>query len=231
MRIYQSCIIAADEIKRELSEMGIRYQTDTVQDQYVGDNPDFETLELLSYSYCIQNYNDLENLLSHMKVNETWVHAEYEERLNFELVYKNPGQAWKKNCDFWNKYLRNGKFSYSYPERWQAQIPYVIDELKKFPNTRQAIISMYESTKDINNWGGIDRVPCSLTYQFIKRDGVLHVIYNQRSCDYTLFYASDVYLTIRLMIFIAEQIGAKPGYLYHNLGSLHCFKKYVKGVF
>ena len=231
MRIYQSCIAAADELGRELKEMGIRYQSDTVQDQQVGDNPDYETLELMGYSYCIQRYEDMELLLHERNCNIDWVKHECEERLDLSLPFKNPGVAWMENPEFWKPFLRDGYFSYSYPERWHAQIPYIINELSTRPNTRQAILSMYESTKDIMNWGGRDRVPCSLSYQFIIREGKLNVIYSQRSCDYTLFWASDVYLTIRLMKFIADKVDVKPGAFYHNIGSLHCFKYQVKDTF
>jgi thymidylate synthase len=231
MRIYQSAIVAADELGRELKEMGIEYQSDTVQDKYVGDDPAFMTLELMGYSYCIQSCTDLEELLVHMGANVPWVHAELQERLDFALLNKNPGNAWKLNKEFWKPYIRNGCLSYSYPERWQAQIPYVIRELQSYPNTRQAVISMYESAKDMMNWGGRDRVPCSLTYQFFIRDNRLHVIYSQRSCDYTLFWASDVYTTIKLMEYIAEMVGVKPGFFYHNIGSLHTFRANVKDQF
>lgn len=231
MRIYQSAIVAADELGRELKEMGIEYQSDTVQDKYVGDDPNYLTLELMGYSYCIQNCTDLGELLDHMKVNAPWVRAELVERLDFSSTNKNPGDAWKLNEEFWKPFIRDGVLSYSYPERWQAQIPYVIRELKTRPNTRQAIISMYESTKDMMNWGGNDRVPCSLTYQFFIRNNLLHIIYSQRSCDYTLFWASDVYTTIKLMEYIAKEINVKPGYFYHNIGSLHTFRANVKDQF
>ncbi len=231
MRIYNSAIVAADELGRELKEMGIRYQSDTVQDKYVGDDPDFETLELMGYSYCIQDAQDLEELLAHMKMDVEWVHAELAERLDFASTNKNPGECWKIREEFWKPYIRNGCLSYSYPERWQAQIPYVIRELQERPNTRQAIISMYESTKDMMNWGGNDRVPCSLTYQFFIRNGKLHVIYSQRSCDYTLFWASDVYTTVKLMHYIADKVGIEPGTFFHNVGSLHTFKANVEDNF
>jgi len=231
MRIYQSTVDAAKEIGRELKEMGIRYQSETVQDKYVGDDPNFETLELMGYSYCIQGYNDLNELLKEMNIHVEWAYAELSERVNLQLVNKNPGKAWELRKAFWQPYLRNGVFSYSYPERYHAQLPYIIHELKTRPNTRQAILSFYESTKDMMNWGGQDRVPCSLSYQFLIRNNMLHVIYNQRSCDYALFYASDVFMTINLMIFIANSVGVKPGYFYHNIGSLHCFKGHVKDMF
>lgn len=231
MRIYQSTIVAADELGRELKEMGIQYQSETVQDKYVGNDPKFRTLELMGYSYCIQKYADLEDLLVHMKANVKWVHSEIEERLDLSIGNKNPGVAWSMNEEFWEKYMRDGCFSYTYPERWHPQIPRIIHELRERPNTRQAVMSMYESTKDMMNWGGRDRVPCSLTYQFFIRNGELHVIYSQRSCDYTLFYASDVYTTIRLLEFIARAVDVKPGRFYHNIGSLHCFAGQVDHMF
>lgn len=231
MRVYQNCIDASNELKRELKEMGIEYQSDTVQDKFVGDDPAFKTLELMGYSYCIQQWPDLEDLLEHMNMDIPWVHHEINERLDLTLINKNPGIAWKQREEFWKPYIRNGCFSYAYPERWHAQIPYIIRELKEHPNTRQAILSMYESTKDMMNWGGRDRVPCSLTYQFFIRNKELHVIYSQRSCDFTLFYASDVYTTIQLMMYIANEVGIKYGSFYHNIGSLHCFKGQVASMF
>jgi thymidylate synthase len=231
MRIYQSTIEAAKELARELKEMGIQYQSTTVQDKFVGDNPDFITLELTGYSYCINQWEDLDDLIDHMELNREWVYAEEDERLGFDITNKNPGYAWKKNKSFWEQFLRDGFFSYSYPERWQAQVPYIIQELKLRPNTRQAVMSFYESTKDMMNWGGRDRVPCSLTYHFLIRDGKLNLIYTQRSCDYALFYGSDVFLTIRLLDYVAKQVGVECGSFFHQIGSLHCFKGQVKDLF
>jgi len=211
--------------------MGILYQSDTVQDKYVGDDKAYETLELMAYSYCIQKFDDLEELLDHTFMHKDWVYAEEEDRLDLSLTNKNPGYAWKFNKNFWGPFLRNGCFSYSYAERYHAQLPYIIWELKERPNTRQAIMTMYESTKDMMNWGGRDRVPCSLTYQFLIRNDKLHIIYGQRSCDFNLFYASDVYLTVKLLMYVAELIGVDVGYFYHNIGSLHTFAYQVAEEF
>lgn len=231
MRFYQNAIEAANELGRELKEMGIHYQSETVQDKFVGDDPDFMTLELMGYGYCLQEWPDLEDLLVHMKMDINWIHEEVKERLDLSLSNKNPGYAWMLREKFWKPYIRNGSLSYSYPERWHAQIPYIIKELKARPNTRQAILSFYESTRDMMNWGGLDRVPCSLTYQFIIRNDKLNLIYSQRSCDYTLFYASDVYTSVKLLEYIADAVGVGVGSFYHNIGSLHCFKGQVGDMF
>lgn len=231
MRIYQSCYEMVREVEREIAEMGITYQTQTVQDKHVGDDLDFMTKELVGYVYQLSRYDDLEALLDYMKMPVNWVAAETAERLNLSLSDKNPGTAYKERWEFWNEYLRNGVFAYSYPERYHWQIPYIIRELIYKPNTRQAMLMMYSAERDIMGWGGQDRVPCSISYQFIRRGDQLDIIYNQRSCDFINFFASDVVITIELLKYIANAVGIKPGFFIHMIGSLHAFAKDLKGVF
>ena len=135
----------------------------------------------------------------------------------------NPGVAWMKNKPLWGPFLRDGKFSYSYAERWQEQIPYIINELQLRPHSRQAIMTMYDRHQDMMNWGGRDRVPCSLTYQFMIRNSKLHLIYNQRSCDFIKFFGADIFLTVQLMHHVTNALDLEPGNFTHFLGSLHAF--------
>jgi thymidylate synthase len=220
------------EVERDLFEMGIKYQSSTVQDMNVGEDEKFQTLELFGYAYTLKNYSDkdLDKMLKYTDSNIEWVKAESEERLDSDYrswMDSNPGKAWevnKKAKDFWKKFLRDGMFSYSYSERWQWQLPYIINELKLRPNSRQAIMTMYSAERDIMNWGGRDRVPCSLTYHFVIREDQLKLIYNQRSCDFLNFFASDVYQGVRLLQFVADMVDVEPGDFIHYLNSLHAFK-------
>jgi len=231
MRIYNEPVEMIKEVERDLFEMGIRYQTATVQDENVADNPDFMTIELMGYSYMLSSWDDqsLDRLMDYNNNNLVWGKAEALERLGLLRGYRyypNPGHAWminERSQKFWEKYIRDGFLSYSYGERWQQQIPYVIQELEKYPNTRQAIITMYDRHEDMHNWGGRDRVPCSLTYQFLLRDDKLSLIYSERSCDFIKFFSTDVYTSIILLDFIADRIGAVPDKFIHFLGSLHAF--------
>lgn len=232
MRLYQDCLEMIKEVQRDLKEMGIFYQSETVQDKFVGKDKNFETLELVGYAYTLTSYKNLEEMLNFSgKINREWIDREIEDRLNLSLVNKNPGHAWKCNADLWEKFIRDGKFSYSYSERWQEQIPYVINELRLRKNSRQAMITMYDRHQDMLNWGGKDRVPCSVSYQFLIRENKLVCIYNQRSCDFQNFFAADVYFTIKLQEFIARQVKIESGDFIHFLGSLHAFRKDLKEVF
>jgi thymidylate synthase len=224
------------EVERDLFEMGTRYQSATVQDQDVKDDPKFQTIELIGYAYTLQNLSEesMWDALGYMGKDHhysIWMQEESDERLGRGLLGGplNPGHAWKKRQSFWGKFLRNGFFSYSYAERWQHQLPYIIRELQAKPNTRQAILTMYDQHQDMLNWGGFDRVPCSVSYQFVLRQGKLSVIYNQRSCDFMNFFLADVYFTIELLKHVCAQTGNEPGEFIHFLGSLHAFAGDLEG--
>lgn len=233
MRIFVSAFDMIKEVERDLYEMGTRYQSATVQDQDVANNPDFQTMELCGYGYTLTKFDayDLAQMLGYSgRINKKWLEAEIDERLNgLKTQPLNPGIAYLANEEFWGQFIRNGVFSYSYAERWQEQLPYIIRELKEKPNTRQAVLTMYDKHQDMMHWGGRDRVPCSLTYQFMLREDKLVLIYNQRSCDFVKFFPSDVWLTVQLLIHVANAIGKEPGQFVHVLGSLHAFAGDLKG--
>lgn len=49
------------------------------------------------------------------------------------------------------------------------------------------------------------RKPCSLGYQFWVRGGQLHVYYPLRSCDFFRHMQDDIYLTIRLLLWVLDK--------------------------
>jgi len=107
----------------------------------------------------------------------------------------------------------------------------VVVLLSEEPNTRQAFLPVWfpEDTGAIH--GG--RVPCSIGYHFIHRNGYLHVNYWLRSCDFVRHFRDDIYLTIRLNLWILDRLReldsdfwgkVKPGYYTQHTTSMHCFK-------
>lgn len=228
MRMFFDAVEMIKEVERDLFEMGTRYQSLTVQDKDVSRDERYKTIELIGYAYTLMDLDEESVFDAAMYtdyVPADWLRCEARERTQGlpPGIALNPGTAWLKNRKFWNQYIRNGVFSYSYAERWQAQIPYVINELTDKPNTRQAVITMYDRHEDMLKWGGIDRVPCSLTYQFIRREDRLVLIYNQRSCDFIKFFGADVYFSVALLKYVAKLVNLPPGEFIHFMGSLHAF--------
>ena len=227
MRIFQDATEMIREVERDLWEMGIRVQPETMQDLVVEGDDSYETVELQGYGYMLTSlgFPELESMVRYLRGNLGWADAEFSDRIS--AYYINPGSTYKI-MPVWEQFLRDGQFSYTYNERFREQLPLIVRELKLRPNTRQAILTMYDRHQDMNNWGGKDRVPCSLTYQFMIRRGKLNMIYTMRSCDFLTHFVHDVYLAARLLRYISKVLEIEIGTFTHFIGSLHAYKKDMK---
>lgn len=103
----------------------------------------------------------------------------------------------------------------------------VVNQLAKDPHTRQAILPIFfpEDTGAVHG----DRVPCSIHYHFLIRDGHLDVFYYLRSCDFVRHFRDDIYLTLRLQLWMIDRlkengVDVKPGLFLMQMGSLHIFR-------
>jgi len=221
VRIYKDCYEMIREVERDLFEMGIKFQSETVQDKVVKDDPNFMTLELTGYDYKLTGYDKLDEMLKYLNISEEWVSQDFMERI--EDKFLNPGDAWKINSELWEQYLHDGMFQYTYNERIRGQLPLLLRELTSRRNTRQGIITIYDYHQDIMNWGSKGRVPCSMYYQFFIRNNKLQMIYVMRSCDFLKHFAGDVALAIKMLFYISEKINVEVGTFTHFIGSLHAF--------
>lgn len=106
----------------------------------------------------------------------------------------------------------------------------VIDLLVRDPGTRQAWLPIWfpEDTGVVHG----ERVPCTLGYHFLRRNDSLHIYYPIRSCDFTRHLRDDLYLTVRLLLWVLERCQEKdpanwekvrPGMFSFWAGSLHMF--------
>lgn len=236
MRIYSSVLEAVKETERELFEMGVDNHSKTVQDQDISENPDYDSKELLGYGYMITGFEDRDRIFDFFFEDpiegqeiKDYVIEELSERLSaFPL---NPGNSWEYRRSYWEQFLspHTRKFSYTYSERIWYQVPLVIDRLREDPGTRQALITIYDSCKDVQNWGGRARIPCSIYYQFLRRKiggtDKLLLIYTMRSCDFYTHFPIDVWLAIRLGQQVAKLLKIELYSFTHFLGSLHAFQK------
>lgn len=114
----------------------------------------------------------------------------------------------------------------------------LIEVLVDDPLTRQAYLPIYfpEDTMAARKH---KRVPCTLGYHFIRRPmgafgDFLHVVYPMRSCDYVRHFRDDVYLTIRLLLWVLQQcqrldaenwFDVHPGSFRMHITSLHMFRQ------
>lgn len=115
----------------------------------------------------------------------------------------------------------------------------VVQHLADHPLSRQAYLPIW-FPEDTGVAHG-ERVPCTLGYHWIMREGYLHTVYTIRSCDVVRHFQDDVYLALRLTLWLLQQLRERdtkwkkvsPGFFTMHITSLHMFKadwhKHVAG--
>lgn len=222
-RIFKNCVEAINEIERDIVEMGILVKPMSMQNKVVAGDERYHTLEVRNYSFAILNTEDKDKIVG--KCLE-WCQAEFAERMNPRS--ENPGEAWKLRQNVWEEFLNDYRtFDYTYSERIhdRNQLNLVIEELKRNPDTRQAIIHVH-FPQDADSMGGKARMPCSMYYQLMVRRGKLDIIYNMRSSDFATHFKNDIWQACALRDYIAEEIDINSGLFMMNVGSLHIYKGY-----
>lgn len=220
MRIYLNCREAIADIGRELRKCASEVHTQTYQNKEIANDPNFNTKELEFYNLCIINTED-KDLMPGVTLN--WAKEEFKERVDLEPI--NPGSAYLLRQDVWEQFINEeGFFDYTYNERIRLQLRGIIEELGKHPETRQAIIEIHNNDDDLACIGE-RRVPCSLNYHFLKRNGKLDIIYTMRSSDFSTHFQNDIWLADELRRYVANRLGIEPGLFFMSVHSLHIYKK------
>ena len=109
---------------------------------------------------------------------------------------------------------------------------WIINELETDPESRRAVISIYNNSHKANN--KLDH-PCSMYVQFLVRDYKLHMIWNMRSCDLIYGLCNDMFCAALILQLMNNEM--KHDYLIElgsvtfNIGSLHVYEKHWPMIF
>lgn len=163
-------------------------------------------------------------------------HAEHvDESGQFSHTY--PERFWPKHAGHDEYQIDDfGDHFCSYDHRGGIRFLYgdlndVVQRLIDSPMTRQAYLPVW-FPEDTGAPAG-ERVPCSIGYHFMIREGQLHVSYTIRACDFMRHFRDDVYMAMRLGQWVRERVylgwgGGTPtlimGELTMHIGSFHIFR-------
>jgi len=114
------------------------------------------------------------------------------------------------------------KFDGSYGPRLIKQYQYVLDLLKRDPDTRQALLTVNNFHDDLHE--SLD-IPCTLSLQFLIRNNKLNLIVNMRSNDLLWGTPYDVSQFTFIQECFACLLGIEPGSYIHNAGSMHIYQR------
>ena len=176
----------------------------------------------------------------------------------FSLAYACGELAWYASADDslnfmqyyapqYERFSDNGKTLHgAYGPRIFAPTPYNAAEdwtlspwdrcvrlLRKDPDSRQAVIPIYQSDRDLptENGTAISKdVPCTLSLQFLLRDEKLWLVVNMRSQDFWLGVPYDFFCFTALQELMACELGVGLGHYVHLVGSLHAYEPNWRGI-
>lgn len=181
------------------------------------------------------NFESFKNIKEEIKPDLPWSENHFLERVNGQPI--NPGNEYKNwpyytGIDNDSLFRNNGIFSHNYMERYWCSgykgIRYnygdlndIIERLIINPESRQAFLSVWHPEDQSNN---NVRIPCTIGYWFNKSGDHLNMTYLIRSCDAIRHFRNDIYMSYRLLQYVANKIELKSGSLDVWIGSFHCFK-------
>lgn len=97
---------------------------------------------------------------------------------------------------------------------------FVREKLKEDNDSRQAVIHLHTPNNKKTN----DEV-CTLTLQFLIRNGKLDMITTMRSNDIVLGFTYDVFNFTVMQELMANELGVEVGTYYHNAASMHIYER------
>jgi thymidylate synthase len=167
-----------------------------------------------------------------------------EELLWFLRGSTNARELQEKNVHIWDKWTpADGNLGPVYGKQWRSwegadgrtidQIAWVIDEIRRNPDSRRLIVSAW-------NVAELDRMalpPCHLLFQFYVRRGDyitggarLDCQLYQRSGDAFLGVPFNIASYALLTHMVARVTGLKPGRFVHTLGDAHIYLNHLDQV-
>lgn len=109
----------------------------------------------------------------------------------------------------------------AYGARTHGQLGDLTRLLERDPDTRQGVITFFDAKRDLNR-DKLD-IPCTISGQFLLRDGEMNLGISMRSNDLWLGTPYDLMQFSILQASVAQAMGARMGDYHHRVGSLHLY--------
>lgn len=122
----------------------------------------------------------------------------------------------------------NGVFHGAYGLRTDGQYDHVVDKLKEDPDTRQAVVTIWNP--EFDNKPRKRDYPCTVLHQFRIRNNKLNMSVYMRSNDVWLGAAYDFFQFTRVQLALCSILGVEPGGYSHHVGSLHIYETNIEAA-
>ena len=124
-------------------------------------------------------------------------------------------------------------WEYTYHDRYIRQLPFILGELRRNPDTRRAIMNIRDFDVDSTNTDPA----CLQSIQYFIRGGQLHCKVMMRSNDAAQATFMNAFAFVMLQKKVAGELGLPVGSYAHRANSFHCYdrnfallEQYVDGI-
>lgn len=123
-----------------------------------------------------------------------------------------------------SRFLDGGTLHGAYGPRVRGQLPNVVERLSEDPDTRQAVLQVWDAKYDQAGWTPRD-LPCTLSFGFAIYGGKLEMTATMRSNDIWWGLAHDTVQFTALQLTVASALGLPAGPYTHQAYSLHLYDR------
>jgi thymidylate synthase len=143
----------------------------------------------------------------------------------------------ENGVSIWNEWANEqGELGPVYGKQWRSwegkdgavidQIKWLVDEIKKNPDSRRLIISAW----NVADLPKMALMPCHTLFQFYVADGKLSCQLYQRSADVFLGVPFNIASYALLTLMVAQVCDLQPGDFIHSFGDVHIYNNHIEQV-
>lgn len=179
---------------------------------------------------------------NNVKIWNEWPFQRYLKENNLEEDFPKYSDEWHEkmqefveNIKTDNEFAKKwGELGPVYGKQWRDfngfdQIEWVVNEIKKNPNSRRLIVSAW-NPPEIEEMTKSGLPPCHTLFQFYVKDGKLSCQLYQRSADVFLGVPFNIASYALLTMLVAQISGYEPGEFVHTFGDVHIYNNHVEQV-
>ena len=188
------------------------------------------TKALFNVGFTLENpsQKNINVLNPDRKFNLEYAEAEWQWYLSGDPSINKLGEIYGSIPPIWETIAdsdRKVRSNYGWQWEREHQLDKVIQMLKVYPDTRQAVLSIYDG-KEISTYA--KDTPCTYAVQFTVLHNKLEMSVLMRSNDLWYGFCNDQYCFASLQELVAERLSIEIGSYYHFAHNLHLYNDKLK---
>jgi thymidylate synthase len=189
-----------------------------------------DTKALFNVGFTLQNpsQKNINVLNPDRKFNLEYAEAEWQWYLSGDPSIDKLGEINGSIPPIWETMAdsdRKVRSNYGWQWEREHQLDKVIQMLKVYPYTRQAVLSIYDG-KEISTYR--NDTPCTYAVQFTILNDKLEMSVLMRSNDLWFGFCNDQYCFASLQELVADRLSIEVGSYYHFAHNLHLYNNKLK---